>query len=356
MTATLSQSDIEIADDVEQTAPLVKFSVTEKSIAEAKARHAKLIALPKIPEDELRSELTALVTCRTTIDKERKFQNDAAHKHIKFVNSEAARVTAELAPLESDLEKRWNAIVAEKARVKAAAEAAKAKAIQDQIDKENAIKRAELEREAAELKSAQEALAESRRKLEAEQAAAKAKADAEAAEQRARDESARKERERLEAIEREKQRQADEVAAKAEREKLKAEADRLAKIEVEQAAERKRIADEAAKVRAAKEKAEREEFERRAKIEAERLAKEKADRERIAAEEARVAEAERLAALKARQDALAPDKEKIAAWAHSIRLIDGPAVKSAEAKEMVDAALNDLRDIAKQLDTFVEQN
>lgn len=356
MTATLDKPDaIEIPDEIEpaSAAPLVKFSIDDHWIAKAKARYDALIALPTIPEDDLRRELTTLVRARTAIDDERLKQGELARQHIADVNGKAKQVTGRLAPLESDLQKRWDAIAEVKAKAKREAEAARQKAIQDKIDADNAARKAELDREAAELKAAQDALAESKRKLDEQQAEIKAKADAEAAADRAREEKARQERQKKEDEEREAQRQKDEAerkAAKARQDAIDAE-QRARQAELDR--KQKEIDDAAAAVKAAKEKADLEEFQRQAAIKAEADAKAKAEADRIAAEEAAVKERGRLAELKRREEALKPDKAKLAEFADRLRNIPLPKVAEDEAHSVLVEVYREICDVADRLDSYV---
>lgn len=189
---------------------------------------------------------------------------------------------------------------ARKAREAKAEEERIAKERADQEERERlAAENARLKAEAEEREAQAKIEREAAEKLRAE-AEAKAKAEREKAEadRKAAEEKARVEREAIE------------VKAKAEREELEA-----------KAAEEKRIADAAA----AKEKAARE------KAEAEAKALKDAEAKRIA--DAEAAEKKRIAdeAAAAKKAAAAPDKEKLQAFAHLVRSLEVPEVKSEEA-------------------------
>lgn len=327
--------------------PLVRYSVTDAMIAKYREDFGKLIITDSKTEAAVRSALTTMVRTRTGIEAEYKKLTADANERIKLIRTEKNRIIAELAPTEEHLRAEWDRVEAERAKKKAEAEAAKAKAIQDQIDAANAARQAELDRQAAELAAAkakqdeenrimQEKLAAAQKRLEEQQAAAKAKADEEARIAREQEEKARREREAAEAKEREERRQREEAAAKAER-------DRLAKIEAEQRAERERLAEERRKIEA-----------EAARIKAEQDAKELAERLAREAEERRIAELERAAALKAREEALRPDKKKLATWAKELLKITPPKVSDAEAAIVVGEAMAAIRNAADQLEEFAK--
>lgn len=346
MTATAEPPTI--TPDAQSAASLVRYSVTDAMIAKYREDFGKLIITDSKTEAAVRSALTTMVRTRTGIEAEYKVLTADANERIKLIRTEKNRIIAELAPTEEHLRAEWDRVEAERAKKKAEAEAAKAKAIQDQIDAANAARQAELDRQAAELAAAkakqdeenrimQEKLAAAQKRLEEQQAAAKAKADEEARIAREQEEKARREREAAEAKEREERRQREEAAAKAER-------DRLAKIEAEQRAERERLAEERRKIEA-----------EAARIKAEQDAKELAERLAREAEERRIAELERAAALKAREEALRPDKERLAAWAKLLRGLMTPTVLSEEAKAAIAVAKSEINAAADKLDDFAAE-
>jgi len=168
---------------------------------------------------------------------------------------------------------------------------------------------------------------DNRIRLDKEEAERKAEAERLAAE-RTELEKLRKEQEERDRIEREK-REAEQAKIDEANRKLQAEKDAL---EAEKKAEQERK--------------DREEFERQAKIKAEaeakaaaeREAKEKAEREKRRKEEA------------IRQEALRPDKEKLAAFAQF--LMEGmtyPNVKSAEASELIQWAYGEIAEISETI-------
>ena len=314
-------TDLEIPADA--GGQIISYGITAEDIEAMKQRYA--VVRFDTPA-EYKAGVAAIAEIRNTRTAIERRRTDLKRIHLETgrkIDAEAARWTALLEQVEAPLKEAKKLIDDAKEAEKKAAEAAKAKALQDKLDAENAARKAELDREAAEVAAAKKALEESRRKLEEQQAAIRAKEEAE-----------RKERERLEAIEREERRQREEAAAKAERE-------RLAKIEAEQRAERERLEAERRAVEAEKERLR---IEQEAKEKAERLARE--------AEERRIAELERAAALKAREEALRPDKVKIAAWASWLRETQYPIVTDPEAFAVAAKARLAIEAIADELEAF----
>jgi len=124
-------------------------------------------------------------------------------------------------------------------------------------------------------------------------------------------------------------------------------------------AENQRISDEKQKLeddkKAEADRKEREAFERQAKedarIQAEKDAKDKAEleeRERLEKEDAAKEEAER-------QEALKPDKEKLLAFVLMLLKLDIPDLGSSRAKDLVNAAMDDIINIADKLKRDAEK-
>lgn len=227
------------------------------------------------------------------------------------IDSEAKRVTALLAPIEEHLEAEENAVVQERERIKAEAEAIRHAIIKQRYDALQAAgytgdlmavpmmtnekfeevlgvaqaEKAERDRAAEAERQRQAAEQERLRKLEEEQLAARRKAEQEEAEDRRKEQEAvAAERARLSEI----QRKQDEEAAK-----LRAEQERVA---AEQA-------KEAARLRAEQERIESEKREHQRQIELERAKKEAAERARKETEERLAREAENARALAAAEEA-----------------------------------------------------
>lgn len=342
MTAVLDNPPkLEIPADISPglttaTAPLIRYSITDAWIAQAERNFASL----EKPE-EVRQALTTMVKARTTIDKERKLQNELAREHIRNVDNAAKAIIAKMAPTEQQLQAKWDAIEAERERKRREAEEARQRAINEEIEKRRQ------EQEAA-LKAEQDRLAKERAELEAlqkrlaeQEAAAKAKADEEARIAREQEEKARAERERIAAEKQAEERRRFEEQQKAERE-------RQAKVEAEHRAERERLAAEQAKLEAERKAVE--EAKRQAAAEAE--AKAAAERKRLADEQAAREEEERKAAHAKRMEELKPDREKINAFAGQIRALGIPKVKDKEAATVVLQAAAVLEQLAKDLTAY----
>lgn len=292
---------------------------------------------------------------RIAVEKTRKKLNEDAQDHIKKVNSEAKRITAEIVPVETYLQEQEDAIEAEKARIKQAADDARKAKIKQRFDALQACgyqgdmmavpeltdeafaklladaqaTKAEADRLAEEARQQQAAEAERLRKLEADAAAERARQEAEAAEQRRKEEAAlAAERERLAEITR--KQEAEAARLRAEQERIEADKQAAAR-----AAELERARVEAA------EKA-RIETEARLKREAEE-AKAAANREAVRiAEKAKADEAARLKA-----EAERPQREKILAVASlldAIEVPDGPGAKAVA--KAIERCMNEIQAIA----------
>lgn len=303
---------------------IVKYDVTTEQIAAERERCASLSADTPKGYEEVRKSIAKMRATRVAIEKRRKELKAGALEYGRKVDAAAKHLTGLVEEIEAPLQAKKDAVDEEKARAKAEAEAAKQRAIEEQIRQEREAEEARLraEREAEEQRLAAEREAQ---RVEAERLAAeRAKFEAEqaAAEAARRAEEERLARERAEA----------EAKLRAEREAEERRiAEERAKLEAEARAERERIAAE----RAA---AEREEAERQARIRAEQEARERAERERAEAEERRVREAERKAELERRLAALRPDAEKLAAYASALHAVPIPDVSAPEATATLDEA------------------
>lgn len=296
---------------------LVTYSVTAAEIAAKKAEFAGLSCDTPKGYEEVRLAIASVRDVRVAVEKRRVELKADALAYGRLVDSRAKELTGMLLEIEEPLKAKKDAVDAEKARVKAEAEAEKLRALQ-------AVVAANLARQEEEARVAREAgekrMAEERAALEAERAKL---AEAQAALDAAR----KAEEDRIVAA-----RRAEEERLAAER---RAEEDR-------QRAERAKIEEERRTVAAEREKAERAEFERQAKARAEKEAAEKTERDRIAAEQR---EAERVR--------LMPDLEKVAAFAESIRAIASPPLADPDMEDAVLLAMSGLDDIACELDRAV---
>jgi chromosome segregation ATPase len=295
----------------DNTTVLVKYDVDEAALALVREKCATLTCDTPAGYEEVRVAIGNLRTTRTKIEKRRVELKADALAYGRLVDTEAKRVTALVTEIESPLQAKKDAIDNEAARLKAEEDAAKLKAIQDEIDANNAAKEAE----AKAIRDAEEArIAAERAALAVERAAMEA--------ERAKAEAARKaEQDRIDA----EQRQVAE-AQRVEREALEA-----TRREIEQALQA----------------ADRAEFERQAKMQAEKDAAERVERERVE---------------KLRRDAelaaMLPDLEKVKAFAAEIRALAAPQVKSKKVADVLTIAINDLLVLADAMErnaTLVKQ-
>jgi colicin import membrane protein len=233
---------------------VITYEVTEAAIEAKRAEYAALEATTPQGYEAVRLAIADARTTRVAIEKRRVELKAGALEFGRKVDVEAKRLTALIESIEQPLAAKKQAIDDEKARVKAEAESARLREIEERLKAERAAEEARLKA----IRDAEEArLAEERARLEAERAAL--------AEERAK----------------------AEAAARAERE---AEDARQAVL----AAERRKEEEAAAERR----RAEQQEMDRqRAELDAKREAIEAADRARRAEDDARAkAEAERVAA------------------------------------------------------------
>lgn len=283
--------------------PVVKYSPTDAAIAELKQQLEPMLADPKAAVatrqgyEQAKTALAITRGWRSKLEDARVKAKASALEYGRKVDSEAKAVLAKILAIETPIK-----------TAKDEFDAAKEKAIQDEID------RKKREEEAA-LKAKQDAEeAERRRVHEAEQAALKAEREAIEAERRkmaeekaAEDAKRKAESDRIAA---EQKAEADRLAA--EQKKIDDEKARLAKIEADRIAKEK--AEQEAKDRAEFERKTREEAEAKAKAKAEADAKaavEKAERDRIEKERLAAEQAENERIEKERIEAAKPDISKI---------------------------------------------
>ena len=164
---------------------LVTYSISEAVIAQLRAACASLTCDTPAEYEETRVAIGNLRTARTSIEKERVKQKAEALEFGRFVDSEAKRFTDLLFEIENPLKAKKAVIDDEADRVKREKEAAALKAVQDEINRNNAAKAAEEKaiRDAEESRLAveRESLRVERERLAAEQAkidAERAKVDA----------------------------------------------------------------------------------------------------------------------------------------------------------------------------------
>lgn len=352
------------------TAPVVAYSVTDAWIEKAKSDYSGLKITDAKSDASVRAARTTMVRARTTIDKERKIQNELAQKHIAHVNEKARDIIAKMRPLEDELQAECDRADEERARLKREKEEAERKAIEDAIRKKQEEEEAAAKaiRDAEEKRLAEEKAALDKAKEEF--ARQKAEADAKRAEQerieREREEAARKERERIEAERQAEERRRWEAEQKEARERQakidaeqKAERDRLAAekaaIEAAQEAERVALRLEAKRIEEARLKAELEEAERQAKIRAEQEAKELAQQQAREAAERQAAEEFRKAEHARKMEALKPDREKLKTFAAAIRGLKPPVVKSDDAVAVLANAMKQVAAAAEYLEDFASE-
>lgn len=356
--------------------------LTDAKLAEYREKFKCLSAKTKEGYEDVRKAIAVCRTTRTGIDKKRKDLNESAQLYIKTVNGEAKRLITAIEEIEEPLKKEKQAVDDERERLKAEAEAAKAKKIHDRIslfveqagvpctprqaevwtdaDFEGALA---IAREAYQtrLKAEQEAEME-RKRLEAEQQEEIRKQREEVERQRAELEAIRKEQEaarlkheeelqRLKAEQDAKQRaEIDRIRAEQEAARLKHEAE-LQRVRDEQAekdrVERERLEFERSVLQAENARLAKAEADRVEAVRKEQEAARKADEERIAAE---IAEQKRIAEVK-RLEELKPDLEKVDMFCQAllaaINSVPVPSVQSAEIRAHFEFQLQQLARIAR---------
>lgn len=288
------------------SAPLVKYSVTDAAIAELRERFTGLTCNTPQEYEAVRLAISEVRELRVSVEKRRVELKADALEFGRKVDAEAKRITGALASIEDPLKEQKQAVDAEKERVKQAAIEARRLELEAQL-------RADREAEEAKLKAVRDAeearLAEQRAAIEAERKAldeARAQADADDADRRKREDA-----ERL-----------------AEAEKMRVEREAIE-------ADRRAVQQE-------RDRAERAEFERQATIKAEADAVEKVERDRVAA-----------LARQAEIAALLPDVEKVRVYVAAIRALSAPKVKSKKVSALLAGAAGGVNSIASDLETKV---
>lgn len=277
----------------------VVFSLTDAEIEEIRAKYSKLDATTPKGYEEVRQAIGVVRGTRVAVEKRRVELKADALEYGREVDSKAKRLTALIESIEQPLLAKKQAVDDEKARIKAAEEAARLAALEAKLAEERAAEEARLKGirdaeaarlavERAQLDAERAALAEERRRIDEANAAARADEEARQA--------AVREQERQ-------QREAEDLRLKAEREAL----DR----ERREFAAKREAADRA---------------------EADRLAQAQAEADATAAREAEeLAAAER----EARRQELQPDAKKLTAFAAKVQAVQAPAVKSAIAQRLL---------------------
>lgn len=310
-----------------ETLPIVKYDVNLATISKLREKYMPLEITDlndKEQFDAIHDGRMVLVRVRTTIEKQRKSNNEGARKYIKDNDAAAKELLAEANPIETHLKTEEDKVVKEKERIKAEEEREAAIKIQTRINALFDVKVVLPFQDVAAMSDD-----EYNQALTNAQAAFKREQDRLKKEQEDREAEEARLTKMKEELDR-KQAEQDAIAEK--------QADKQAALDAAKASfERSKQAEQEIKNRA--------EFEKKAKAEAkakaEKDAKAKAEKEakaKIAKEKAEKAEAKR-------QEALKPDKWKLLAWAETIGACDAPEVKSPASKELAEeahAALNGL--------------
>lgn len=330
---TAIEPEIVESEDAAGALPVIKYNVTDQKLAEIEEKYMPLVINGVDDRDgykvvhDARMDVKRL---RVEVDKRRKALGEDARRYLDDVNSEAKRIIGRLTPVEEHLKSQEDAIAAEKERLKAEAEAAARKLLEDRLEQLRQVE-ATLhpmvveqwsdEEFATELQKATEAFAEKRRIAAEAEAARKAEEDRLA-----------KEREELERLKAEAEAKAAEerrleaeklAAERAELEKLKAEQEAAAQAERDRLAEEQRKQQEAqAAIDAEKRKLDEERIAREAAEKAKLEEQERVAWEKAEAEERATREAEAAALVEAQR----PDREKLLAVAEAVGEIGVPAV------------------------------
>lgn len=285
----------------------ISFGVTDTEIDAVRERYAALDATTSAGYEEVRQAIAVVRTTRVNIEKRRVELKAEALAYGRQVDSEAKRWSALVESIEAPLVAKKQAVDDEKARVKAEAEAARLREVEERINAERAAEEARLKA----LRDAEDArLADERARLDAERA--------QLAEERARVDAAQAAARAEEETRLRVQREAERVEREATEARLKAEREALDK--------------ERRELQAQREAAERAEFERQTAIKAEAAAKAKIEADRLAAAE-----------LDARIAAAQPDAKKLQAYAEALLEVPVPAVRTAAAKRRLASALEQVR-------------
>jgi len=314
-----------------ETLPPVRYDANLAQIAKLKEKYM-LLKITDLNDkeqfDAVHDARMIMVKVRTTTDKQRKKNNEAANKYVKDNNAAAKEIVEAAAPIETHLQTEEDKVTKEKERIKAEEVRIEKEKIQGRVDALQAVKvvlpfmdvaTMTDDEYATVLKQATEAFEIELKRIAEEEAARNALAEKLAAE-KAENDRIREENDRI--------REEQEAKAKALQEKEDALKAKEKALEDEKKAEKERKDREAFEKQAAED----------AKIQAEKDAKEKAEREakeKKEAEEAEKAETERLEALK-------PDFERLSVWGGKIKaIVDAPPeVKTKEAKEELEAVTN----------------
>jgi len=300
---------------------VVEYNVTDAAIAEMEAIYMGL-SIDDIENkeqfDSVHSARMVVKGKRVEVEKRRKELKSDAIAWGKKVDSEAKRIFGKLEPIETHLQDEENKVINEQKRIKAEADEAERKMIQERVDDLFLFNVVVSLFDAASLTDAEyaDALDQAAEAYHAEHNR-KAKKDADRKAEAARLELIRLEQE-------------------AAQTRIDAENNRLAGERAALEAEKK----------AEQERKNREAFEARAKINAEVEAKEKANREEREAKD--LADAEK--AERVRQESLRPDKEKLGAFAKALLNIPGPNLTDVKAQECLAWALREIQRVAGQIE------
>jgi len=327
------------------------FSVSEELVATLKTEFAPITWDTPKNYEAGKKAIQKLRDLRVGVSETHKELKADSLAYGRKVDAVKKHFTELLEAIEEPLIAAKQAVDTEKARLKAAKEAAEKAEIEAAIRAEREAEEARLkairDAEQAEIDRQKAELEAERVRMAAERAEAEAREKAERAAREAEERKARETREAIECVEAEQKAERERLAA--ERRKLedeqKAERDRAA-------AERQKVEDERRAVAAEKERLDRLEFERQAAITAEANARAKAEQDRVAAEDAAWLQKEQEAAALARIEALRPDTEKLHAFASAIRRLDPGEVTSPEAEKALQLAFEALEDIACALAAF----
>ncbi len=301
----------------------IDFGITPEMIAEKTAAYSKFDFATKDGYQEGSIALREVVSTRTGIERLRKEMKDDALQWGRKVDAAAKDATALVTPLENMLKDKKDAIDNERQRkldeIKAEEDRRSAEAAERAKKEEESRLQAIRDAETAKMKAEREELERAKAKHAEE---LRALQEYQAEQRREQEAADRAERERLDAI------AAEQRAAQAKIDAERAELS-LAQAKIAALEEKKRL----------NEKAKQEALER---VEREKKDAELARLKRIAAESA---EAERL-------ERLRPDTETLKSFAAQLRSLQVPAVKSEEARGMLDSAMKMICPIADALEKW----
>ena len=322
--------------------------LTDAKLAEYRERFSRLSAQTKDGYEDVRKAIAVCRTTRTAIDKKRKELNEGAQVYIRTVNGEAKRLTEAIEAIEEPLKTEKQSADDERERLKAEAEAAKAKKVHDRISM--FIEQAGVPCTPLQAKVWTDADFESALAIAKDAYQARLKAEQEAEAERKRIEAQQQEEIRKQHEEIAKQRaELDRIRAEQEAARLKHEAE-LQRVCDEQAekdrVERERLEFERSVLQAESARLAKAEADRVEAVRKEQEAARKADEARIAAE---IAEQKRIAEMK-RLEALKPDLEKVDLFCQALQAainsVPVPVVQSAEIRAHFAFQLQQLYTIA----------